>query len=113
MRLESILGRLHSLLRLEPDKTELVLDVVDHDLLTLFTTTTFFLGGGVSTLELDVDGTGLLQELAAVTFVENAVNLLDPEGIGEKFVSREKVLKKTGVSVHHRDKDYRANPRCR
>lgn len=92
MGLEGILGRLHALLSLEPDKTELVLDVVDHDLTTLFTTLIGFLSGGVGTLELEVVAASLLEVLAAIGLDQDAVNLLEVEGIGEELVSGDDVL---------------------
>jgi hypothetical protein len=50
-----LLGGLGALLSLEPDQTELVLDIVDHDGLTLATfILVSILSGGVGTLELEV-----------------------------------------------------------
>lgn len=91
--LEGLLGGLHALLRLEPDETELVLDVVDH--LALALAVTALVGvlarrGGVGALELE--GIGALEVLAAVGLPEDAVNLLDVEGVGEQLVSGEDVL---------------------
>ena len=92
VRLESVLGRLHALLDLEPVKTELVLDVVDHDLVTLTTGIIIAtLSGGVGTLELEVLVL-LLQVLAAVALVEDTVNGLDVEGIGENLVTGDDIL---------------------
>lgn len=90
MRLERFLGRLHSFLGLEPDKTELVLDVVDHD---LFTLTTFFItsfGGRVGTLELIVFGA--FQVFAAVGSPEDGAVWDDCEGVGDDFIFGDDVL---------------------
>jgi hypothetical protein len=90
--LEGILGRLHALLGLQPNETELILNVVNHDLLTLtagIVITT--LSGGVSTLELDVLVLPL-EVLAAVALVEDTVDLLDLEVVGENLVSRDDIL---------------------
>jgi hypothetical protein len=92
--LEGILGRLHALLGLQPNETELILNVVNHDLLTLtagIVITT--LSGGVSTLELDVLVLPL-EVLAAVALVEDTVDLLDLEVVGENLVSRDDILYK-------------------
>jgi len=91
--LESILGGLEALLGLEPDKTELVLNVVDHDGLTLTTSLLGILSGGVGTLELEVLVT-LLEVLAAVGLPEDRAVLGggDLEGIGENLVSGDDVL---------------------
>ena len=92
MRLEGVLGGLETLLGLEPDETELVLDVVDHDGLTLTTVAiTTVLSGGVGTLELEVLVL-LLEVLAAVALVEDLVDLLELEGVGENLVSRNDIL---------------------
>lgn len=93
MSLESILGGLEALLGLEPDKTELVLNVVDHDGLTLTTSLLGILSGGVGTLELEVLVT-LLEVLAAVGLPEDRAVLGggDLEGIGENLVSGDDVL---------------------
>lgn len=90
MRLEGILGGLHALLGLEPDETELVLNVVDHDGLTLTTTFLSLLGRGVGTLELDILVLAL-HVLLAVALPQDTV-LLDVEGVGENLVSGDKVL---------------------
>lgn len=91
MRLERILGRLHSFLGLEPDKTELVLDVVDHDLGTL---ATFFiittLGGRVGALELEVLGS--FEVFAAVGGPEDGAVFDDLEGVGDDFIAGDDVL---------------------
>jgi hypothetical protein len=92
--LEGILGRLHALLGLQPNETELILNVVNHDLLTLtagIVITT--LSRGVSTLELDVLVLPL-EVLAAVALVEDTVDLLDLEVVGENLVSRDDILYK-------------------
>lgn len=93
MRLESVLGRLSAFLDLEPDKTELVLDVVDHDGLTLAALFLSILGGGVGTLELEIRVT-LLEVLAAVGLQENGAigGRVDLEGVREKLVSGNQVL---------------------
>lgn len=93
MSLESILGGLETLLGLEPDKTELVLNVVDHDGLTLTTSLLGLLSGRVGTLELEVLVT-LLEVLAAVGLPEDRAVLGggDLEGIGENLVSGDDVL---------------------
>ena len=99
MGLEGILGGLETLLDLEPVHTELVLNVVDHDGLALTTgiiITT--LGGGVSTLELEVL-VGLLEVLAAVALVEDTVDGLDVVGIGENLVVGDDVLSRRRMSV--------------
>lgn len=92
--LEGILGGLHALLGLEPDETELVLNVVDHDGLTLTTGIVITaLSGGVGTLELEVLVL-LLEVLAAVAGPEElAVTvLLDLEGVGENLVTGDDIL---------------------
>lgn len=89
--LEGILGGLEALLGLEPDKAELVLDVVDHDGLTLTTFLLTALGGGVGTLELEVL-VGLLHVLAAVALVEDIILQLDVVGVGEDLVTGDDVL---------------------
>lgn len=96
MSLESILGRLHALLLLEPDETELVLDVVDHLLRTfgVAAIVIFTLGRGVGTLELE--GLLPLDVLAAVGLPQDTVDLLDVEGVGEQLVSGEDVLEEQG-----------------
>lgn len=88
--LEGILGGLHSLLGLEPDQTELFLDIVGHDGLVLTTALAAFLGGGVGALQLEVLVL-LLEVLLAVALVEEAV-LLDLVGVGEELVSGNDVL---------------------
>ena len=94
MGLESFLGRLQALFRLKPDETELVLNVVDHNLFT-FITTTFvgLLSRRVGSLKLEVLATLLLKELAAVALVEHSiVDLLDLVGISEELISRNDIL---------------------
>jgi hypothetical protein len=91
VRLERILGRLHALLSLEPDETELVLDVVDHDLGTLatfFFLTTF--GGRVGALELEVFGS--FEVFAAVGGPEDGAVFDDLEGVGDDFIASDDVL---------------------
>lgn len=91
MRLERILGGLHALLSLQPDETELVLDVVDHDLGTL---ATFFiittLGGRVGALELEVLGS--FEVFAAVGGPEDGAVFDDLEGVGDDFIAGDDVL---------------------
>jgi hypothetical protein len=91
--LEGVLGRLEALLGLEPDQTELVLNVVDHDRLALTTLLIATLGGGVSTLQLKVL-VGLLEVLAAVSLPEDGAvsGRLDVEGVGEDLVPGDDVL---------------------
>ena len=93
MRLEGILGRLQALLGLEPDKTELVLNVVDHDGLTLTTFIIATLGGWVGTLKLEIL-IGLLEVLAAVGLPEDGAVLggSDLEGVRENLVPGDDVL---------------------
>lgn len=92
MRLVVVLGGLHALLGLEPDETELVLDVVDHDLLALTTGILLLvLSRGVGTLELEVLVL-VLGVLAAVSLPEDTVDLVDLEGVGEKLVTGDDVL---------------------
>lgn len=94
MRLEGILGGLHALLSLEPDETELVLDVVDHDLGTV---ATFFiittLGGRVGALELEVLGS--FEVFAAVGGPEDGAVFDDLEGVGDDLVAGDDVLTKS------------------
>lgn len=91
MTLEGILGRLHALLRLEPDELELVLDIVDHDGLTLTTTFLGLLGRGVGTLELEVLVLAL-EVLPAIALPKDGAGLLNLEGVGEELVSGDNVL---------------------
>lgn len=94
VRLEGILGGLQTLLGLEPDQTELVLDVVDHDGLALTSIVITALGGGVGALELEVLVL-LLEVLAAVGLPEDGAvsSRLDVEGIRENLVSGDDVLR--------------------
>lgn len=98
MVLEGILGRLHALLGLEPDKTELILDIVDHDFTTFLTTLLSLLSRRVGTLERKVL-VGLLQVLAAVALPQNTVDLLDLEGVRENFISGNDVLNAPQTSM--------------
>jgi hypothetical protein len=91
MTLEGILGRLQALLGLEPDKAELVLNVVDHDLLALTTLLITTLGGGVGTLKLEVL-VCLLEVLAAVALVEDVVDDLQVEGVRDELVIGDEIL---------------------
>ena len=91
MRLEGILGGLHALLSLEPDETELVLDIVDHDLATLatfFIVTTF--GGRVGAFELEVFGS--FEVFAAVGGPEDGAVFDDLEGVGDDLVTGDDIL---------------------
>lgn len=94
MSLEGILRGLQALLRLEPDKTELVLDVVDHDGLALTALITTLLSGGVGALKLEIL-IGLLEVLAAVGLPQDRAVLGrgDLEGIREQFVSGDEILR--------------------
>lgn len=91
MTLEGILGRLETVLGLEPDEAELVLNVVDHHLTTFTTIIAAILSGGVGTLELKIL-VGLLEVLLAVALVEDVVDGLDVVGVGENLVTRDDVL---------------------
>lgn len=93
MGLEGVLGRLEALLGLEPDETELVLNVVNHDGLVITTLITGLLSGGVGTSKLEVLVL-LLQVLAAVSLPENGAVLGggDLEGVRENLVSGKDVL---------------------
>jgi hypothetical protein len=89
-----LLGGLRALLSLEPDQTELVLDIVDHDGLTLATFLfSSLLSGGVGTLELEVLA-GTLHVLAAVTLPKEIELLVGDklEGIGDDLVTGNDVL---------------------
>lgn len=92
MRLVGLLGRLQALLGLEPDKTELVLDVVDHDGLTFTTTLSGLLSRGVGTLELKFLILVLHELLAVALQQETILGLRDFEGVGEKLVSGNDIL---------------------
>lgn len=93
MRLVAFLGGLKTLLGLEPDETELVLDIVDHDSLTLTTLFLGILGGGVGTLESEVLVL-LLQVLAAVSLPQDVAVLggNEVEGIGDELVTGYNIL---------------------
>lgn len=98
MTFEGILGGLHAFLGLEPDEVELVLNVVDHDGLTLTTAFLSFLSGGVGTLQLEVLILAL-EVLPAVALPQDLVDLLDLEGVGEELVSGNDVLfKRVNIS---------------
>lgn len=98
VRLVGVLGRLQALLGLKPDKTELVLDVVDHDSLTVTTTLSGFLSRGVGTLELKVLILVLHELLAVALQQETILGLGDLEGVGEELVSGNEVLLKARIS---------------
>lgn len=104
--LEGILGGLETLLGLEPDQTELVLDVVDHDSLALTTLVVIStLSRGVGTLELEILVL-LLQVLAAVGLPEDGAVLsgLDVEGVREDLVTGDDVLELSAIaSCMHSD----------
>lgn len=90
--LEGILGRLQTLLGLEPVKVELILDVVNHDGVTLATALIITtLSRGVGTLEHEVLVL-LLEELLAVACVEDTVLGLDVVGVGEDLVTGNDIL---------------------
>lgn len=93
MGLVALLGGLSAILNLEPDQTELVLDIVDHGGLTLATIIFGVLSGGVGTLELEVL-VGALQVLAAVTLPKDIEILVGDkvEGIGDDLVTGNDVL---------------------
>jgi hypothetical protein len=93
VRLVVFLGGLETLLGLEPDETELVLDIVDHDGLTLTTLLLGVLGGGVGTLESKVLVL-LLQVLAAVSLPQDVAVLggNEVEGIGDELVTGDNIL---------------------
>lgn len=94
MGLVALLAGLGAVLNLEPDKTELVLDIVDHGGLTLATlVVTTLLSGGVGTLELEVL-VGTLQVLAAVTLPKDIEFLVGDKlkGIGDDLVAGNDVL---------------------
>lgn len=94
MRLEGLFGGLQTLLSLEPDQTELVLNVVDHDGLTLTAVVTIAaLSGGVGALKLEVLVL-LLEVLAAVGLPQDGAvrGGDDLEGVREHLVSGDDVL---------------------
>lgn len=102
VRLEGILGRLETLLGLEPDEAELVLDIVDHDGLIITTILTGLLGGGVGTSELEVLVL-LLEVLAAVGLPQDGAILggSNLEGVGENLVTGDDVLRSSLVFSHY------------
>ena len=91
MSLEGILGRLHALLGLQLDETELVLNVMDHDRLALTASVFALLSRGVGTLQLDILVLAL-HELLAVALPEDAVDLIDFIVVRENFISGDNVL---------------------
>lgn len=93
MALVAFLGGLGAILDLEPDQTELVLDIVDHSGLTLATLILNVLGGGVGTLKLEVL-VGTLQVLAAVTLPKDIEVLVGDKvkSIGDDLVTGNDVL---------------------
>lgn len=97
MGLESILRRLHALLSLKPDKTELILDIVHHDGLLVTAAITTLLGRGVRAFKLEVLVL-LLHELLAVAFPQETAVLVDLVGVGEEFVSRYDILSVLSVT---------------
>jgi len=93
MSLEGLLRGLHALLRLEPDQAELVLNVVNHDLLTLTTADIILiLTQSRRVRALQLERLLSLHVLAAVGLPENAIDLLDLVVIGEQLVSGDDVL---------------------
>lgn len=103
MSLEGLLGGLEALLGLQPDKTELVLNVVDHDSLALTTIVVIaILSGGVGTLELEVLVL-LLQVLAAVSLPKDGAvsSRLDVEGVREDLVTGDDVLRLVSHGILH------------
>lgn len=100
--LVALLRGLRALLSLEPDQTELVLDIVDHDGLTLATfLISSLLSGGVGTLELEVLA-GTLHVLAAVTLPKDIEILVGNkvEGVGDDLVTGNDVLVGLSVEIH-------------
>lgn len=93
MALVAFLGGLGAILNLEPDQTELVLDIVDHSGLTLATLILSVLGGGIGTLKLEVL-VGTLQVLAAVTLPKDIEVLVGDKvkSIGDDLVTGNDVL---------------------
>jgi hypothetical protein len=94
VRLVALLGGLSSVLGLEPDQTELVLDIVDHGGLTVATLIiAALLSGGVGTLELEVL-VGALQVLAAVTLPKDIEILVvdKVESVGDDLVTGNNIL---------------------
>jgi hypothetical protein len=94
VRLEVVLGRLEAILGLEPDETELILDIVDHGGLSLTTLIiSSILGGGVGSLELEILA-ATLQVLAAVTLPEDGKFLVGDkvEGVGDDLVAGNDIL---------------------
>jgi hypothetical protein len=91
--LEVLLGGLEAFLGLEPDETELVLDIVDHDGLTLTTILLRILSGRVGTLESEVLVLSL-HILAAVSLPQDVEVLVGNklEGIGDDLVIGNDVL---------------------
>lgn len=119
MGLVALLRGLRALLSLEPDQTELVLDIVDHDGLTLATfLISSLLSGGVGTLELEVLA-GTLHVLAAVTLPKDIEILVGNkvEGVGDDLVTGNDVLVGLSVEIHphtQRQSDLiLANVQCR
>lgn len=101
MALEGILGGLETLLGLEPDETELVLDIVDHDGLIITALVSSLLSGRVGTSELKVLVL-LLEVLAAVSLPEDGAVLGrgDLEGVRENLVSGDDILQPWSVFDH-------------
>lgn len=102
MSLEGILGGLETLLGLEPDQTELVLNVVDHNGLTLTTIVTTLLSGGVGTLEFEVLVLPLEVLLAVGLPEDGAVSSgSDSEGVREHLVTGDDVLILSVIGALH------------
>lgn len=89
----AFLGRLEALLGLQPDQTELVLDIVDHHGLTLTSILLSILSRGIGTSELEILA-DLLHVLAAVSLPEDGAVCggLDVEGVRENLISGDSVL---------------------
>lgn len=101
MGLEGILGRLQALLDLQPYKTELILDVVDHDHLGLAVVIVgSILSGGVGTSKLEVLA-DLLGVLAAVSLPQDGavLRLSDVVGVRENLVAGDDVLKIVSLQI--------------
>lgn len=105
MGLESILGGLHALLGLQPVKTELVLNVVDHDHLGLAVVLVgSILSGGVGTSKLEVLA-DLLGVLAAVGLPQDGavLGLLNVVSVREDLVAGDDVLKIVSLPIRYNE----------
>ena len=91
MGLVGILGGLHALVGLQPDKTELVLDVVDHGLDALAALLLIAaLSRRVGALELEA--LGALGVFAAVGRPEDRALLYEVEGVRDDLITGDNVL---------------------